>query len=164
MKLSFLLRGLFIVAPLLAVFSQPSLEAYTDAILASPDEIWKAAEEVLEPYGIHKSDAQKYFLETRWIEDRVPRKRNLLPVIQLSARVKQTFERRYRIKVQISEVGNETQITIKGKFQDRPLAIHPQNRWRPAKPQFEDFDAERQIFYKILRQLEINRLERTELR
>ncbi len=134
-----------------------SLQAYTDEVQAGFEEIWKAAEDVLTPYGIRKMSLEEKRLETKWIEDRVLRTRRLLPVGS-EVKIKQLFARRYRIFVQLEDKPSGTQISVKGRFQIKSTEDVPQLRWNSVlKPQLVDYDVERDIFFKILRRLEDSR-------
>lgn len=135
----------------------PRLEAYTDEIQASTEEIWKAVEDVLKPYGIRKVSVEEKRIETKWIQDRVLRSRRVLP-IGSKREIKQLFDRRYRILVQLDERPSSTQIAVKGRFQIKSPENIPQLHWNTVlKPQLVDYEVEREMFYKILRRVEDSR-------
>lgn len=140
----------------LVILSPQKLWAYTDVILIAPDELWKAIEEVMKPYGIKKMDSKKYSIQSKWVEDQVERKRPVIPILKTNIAVTQTSDRRYRIKISLEKVDLGTQIRIQGEFQEKLQLMdgHPQNPWKKVKPQMADYNIERDFFYKILRQLE----------
>jgi hypothetical protein len=128
--------------------------AYTDQITVKVEEAWSAAEEVLKPYGFHKIDPEAKTLETKWMKDRIVRKGKGVFKNLTSA----TYERRYRLKVKINPRAFDTEIEVRGVFQERPLA--PNSNiflWKKVRPRTEDFDVERNIFMRILNRLELNR-------
>ncbi|HXV28610.1 MAG TPA: hypothetical protein VD913_06575 [bacterium] len=143
--------GGFLVLSLLGC---PALGAYTDEIEAGVDEVWKAAQDVLKPYGIRKMLPEDKRLETKWIEDRVVRETRLLP-IGPNKKLKHTNDRRYRIRVQLDEKPSGVEVKVKGRFQIKPTEDLPQLRWRAVvKPELADYDVERQFFFKILKRIE----------
>ena len=138
-----ILLGLFLISVLHSA-------SYTDRIAVKADEAWPAVLQVLQPYGIQK---QKPMTEaqTNWIEDEVKRSRGVLKKF-FSA----NYSRRYRIDVALAEDLYETDIRIRGVFQERSAdaAMGP---WRPTKMQRQDYEVEHEFFNKILHQIEANR-------
>jgi len=149
----------WIFGALLFLVSSSCAEAYTDEIEANFDEVWKAGEQILQPYGIRNSKVDKKEMESKWIEDLVVRSRRLLPV-GFKGKIHQTYQRRYRVRIQIKEgVPHQTvQLTVKGFFQIKPSDALPQRPWESVgKPQMVDYEIERNFFFKILHQIEHNR-------
>jgi hypothetical protein len=139
-----------------AGFQIPLSSAYTDSIEASPEEIWKAAEQVLTPHGISKSKLDKWQIKSKWIEDRVERKRKLFP-LGGGPSMRQVYLRRYHIQIQLKVIDNsQTELSVKGIFQEKSVEALPQLTWRLVKPQLADYNVERDFFFRILRQLEAN--------
>ena len=134
------------------------LNAYTDEIQVSSDEVWKAAEEVFKPIGIHKFNPKKRIIESDWIQDHVKRSSRLFPVGPQTT-VKRTYDRRYRVHVQINEDSPlQAQVVVKGRFQLSSPEPYAMPRWHSViKPTIEDYDIERDFFFKILRKIEDNR-------
>jgi hypothetical protein len=149
-------RTVFACLCLFLLLQEPAA-AYTDDIQAPAEQVFKAAREVLEPFGIRKMDPEKKQIESQWIEDRVVRTRRLLP-IGIKTKLKQTYDRRYRIQIECQETPPITRITVKGRFQVKLVEGYPISHWQLVKPQLVDYDAERDFFFKILRKLEENRL------
>ncbi len=145
-------KHIFLFAVLLFSFSR-ALYAYTDQITVKAEEAWKMTLEVLSPRGISKQDDKNYVLETKWVTDRVTRSRGLLKNI-----AKQTYERRYRLKVKVTQRDYDTEIEIRGTFQERP---YEQNSsillWKKYRPEGIDYDLERQTFMQILNRLALAR-------
>ncbi len=132
------------------------VHAYTDQITASPQEIWKAAQEVLKPRGFKKVDEKNLILETKWSVDRVTRSRGLLK----SVNAKQSYERRHRLMVKIRKRDYDTELEIRGVFMERPVETNQLLiSWSKYKPEGQDYDLERQAFMQILNRLEIARRE-----
>ena len=128
--------------------------AYTDQITVKADEAWQAAQEVLKIHGFHKVDAASKTLQTKWIQDRVVRKGKWV----LKNVASQTYERRYRLTVTVVQRAFDTELQIRGTFNERPItsAAVPLS-WKKVHPKSEDFDVERAIFMRILNRLEIAR-------
>ncbi len=140
--------------PVFLLFCTASAHAYTDQITVKAGEAWQAALDVLKPYGFHKTDAKNYTLETNWISDQVVRKGKWL----LKNVASKTYDRRYRITLKVLQRDYDTEIEIRGKFQERPHEMNSQLiLWTSVKPESEDFDAERAIFMRILSRLELAR-------
>ena len=126
---------------------------YTDEIELKTEEVWLAVKEVFKPYGFFKLDEEKRELRTQWIEDTVVRSRSLLPFGGFKE-VRRTVNRRYQLSVKLKEIAGVVQVKINGKFQEQSREGRPQWTWRTVKPQSEDYDIERQYFFKILNHLQ----------
>src|SRR3989338_7550095 len=127
----------------------PSLAfAYTDDVQAGIDEVWQAAGKVFSPAGIHKADENKKYLESRWMEDEVIRKNHLFKDI-----TSQVYRRHYRMKISLSEAGENVQIGVKGDFEEKPKQSPVTAPWRKLKPEMQDYDLERVFFMRILAQM-----------
>lgn len=128
------------------------LYAYTDQITVKADEAWTAVQEVLKN-RIQKIDQEKKVLETKWKTDMVRRARG--PLKEYMSR---TVDRRYRFKVTVTQRDYDSEIEIRGSFQERP---HEPNSyvlaWEKVKPETEDFDVERALFMQILNRIELAR-------
>lgn len=143
MKKTFLL--LFLLA---AVLGQGTASArYSDEIAVSVDEVWKAAKNALGPIGLRKVDDKNFYLETKWIVDRIKRRNKLL--LDMPS---QEYDRRYRMKIQLKDRSGDTAIEIKGVFQQKNPNIE-QKTWSVVLPKADDLDVEQEIFMKILNEL-----------
>lgn len=127
--------------------------AYTDQVTVKADEAWAAALEVLKPKGFEKIDERNYTVETKWTQDRVIRSRGILKNI-----ASQSYERRYRLTVKVIQRDYDTEIEVRGKFQERPVETNQHLiLWRKYRPEGSDYDIERQVFMQILNRLQLNR-------
>ncbi|OGW79060.1 MAG: hypothetical protein A2Z83_02245 [Omnitrophica bacterium GWA2_52_8] len=129
----------------------PAASAYTDEIGLMPDAIWQALQDLGKDCGIKHQDRKKMEFETWWIEDIVRRSRGMTKGILF-----QEYQRRYRIKIKLTEKKYTTFISIKGIFQERPREGNPNASWRKVKPESVDYAAERDFFQKLLQQLAKN--------
>jgi hypothetical protein len=128
--------------------------AYTDQITVKADEAWQAAQEVLKTSGFHKLDHKTKTLQTKWIQDRVVRKGKGV----LKNFTSETVERRYRLTVRVIQRDFDTEIDIRGSFQERTMGNnHTSISWKKVRTQSEDLDIERAIFMRILNRLELAR-------
>ena len=116
-----------------------------------PDAIWQALQDLGKDCGIKHQDRKKMEFETWWIEDIVRRSRGMTKGILF-----QEYQRRYRIKIKLTEKKYTTFISIKGIFQERPREGNPNASWRKVKPESVDYAAERDFFQKLLQQLAKN--------
>jgi len=149
MKLKLLIACfLFLTAP-------PAVFAYLDEVLMTPEEVWTASKTVLQSTGIAVENKETYQLQGKWIEDYVRKEKDLLPKgMGRSITLPSTVRRRYQMRVQLKELPTGTQIQVSGKYQERPVsAPEHQARWRYVKPSTEDYELERILFFKILREL-----------
>jgi hypothetical protein len=83
----------------------------------------------------------------------------LLPLNKLDITTRQTFDRRYRINIKWEEAKPFTRVAVKGTFQVKPSEFHPGMPWRFVKPRLKESTIERDFFFKLLRQIEDNRLK-----
>ena len=128
--------------------------AYTDQITVKAEEAWQVAQNVLKSTGFKKLDPEKKVLETQWVHDRVLRKgKGLLKLI-----ASQTYDRRYRLRVRVTQRAFDSEIEIRGTFQERPMGpVSSKLSWKQVRPQTEDFDIERALFMRILNHLQMAR-------
>ena len=139
---------------MLTGFLNSALWAYTDQITVKSDEAWQAAQEVLKPSGIDKLDPATKTIRTKWTHDRVVRKGK--GVFKNIASV--TMERRYRMTVHVIQRPFDTEIEVRGDFQERTMGVNQTSyTWTKVKTKSEDFDLERATFMRILNRLEIAR-------
>ncbi|MBI3307178.1 MAG: hypothetical protein HYZ84_05165 [Candidatus Omnitrophica bacterium] len=136
------------------IFSAP-LYAYTEHIAAPLEDIWKASQEALKPYGILKSDEKNSILESRWIQEKVTREHHLF----ITA-LKKDYWRRMRIRVRLKKTEYSTRIEVRGSYQYRAVDAPWHGVWRPLKVTGQDRERERDFFFKILRQLEQDKLSK----
>jgi len=141
--------GLFFLS---LFFQSADAMSYQTDIRADSDEIYAAALEALESYGIEKADATDKTIETKWITDQSERKRSFL----LFKTVKK-FERKYQMKVNITEGDRFTHVSVISTFLFRSADASIQTPWRALKTTYEDSSLEKQLFTKILAQAEYRR-------
>ena len=128
---------------------------YYDQVAVPSDEIFEAARQVLDAsYGIQKADSHKKSLQSQWYEDRVVRSRGLLKKFTQKA-----YHRRYRIHIQLKDTPEGTDVKVKGAFQEKSNDAPPGVPWRPVKTEGIDLQIEREIFSKILTQMEEIRMK-----
>jgi hypothetical protein len=134
---------------------QPMALAYLDEVLMTPDEIWSATKLVLEPTGIASENKASYTIKSKWMEDIIRKEKKLLPrAVGGGPTMARTVRRRCQMTVVLKELPTGTQIQISGKYQERPLsAPEHQARWKFVKPSTEDYELERLLFFKILREM-----------
>lgn len=126
----------------------PMAQAYFgDQIHASESEVWEAAAKVFKPYGVYKQKKYKK-LTTRWNEDQVSRRRGLLRNYR-----KQSYDRRYRIHMELKEEHNFTHTSIKIEAQEKPFGSIRELMWRKAKTDYQEEQMEKEIFMKIINEL-----------
>ena len=147
-------RRFFLVFSIVFVFCfLPWLEAsYFDQVAIPQGEIWQAAYRVLEPYGIKKADPVKGVIETKWVEDKVRRSKTGF----FHDILKQQYFRRYRLKLSLKEAMGLTDVQLRGSFQIRSTS-GPMTAWRTTKTTGVDHQLEREVFFKILTQIENSR-------
>lgn len=134
----------------------PSAYGYLDEVLTSPAEVWDAAVTLLErEEGIKSQDRDKGVLTSEWMEDTVRKEKRMFPsMVGVDKTLASTVRRRSRMRIQLTETATGTQIQITGKFQEKPLTGPPhQVRWEKIKPDTEDYDLERQLFFEILEEI-----------
>ncbi len=149
----FLISFMMVSAPF-----QKTAAAYTDQITVKADEAWRAALEVVKSYGLHKMDARKKFLETDWVQDTVVRKGKWV----FKGIFSKTYERRYRLSVRVTQRDYDSEIEVRGNFQER--SKEPNSylfSWQKVKPDGDDLDVERVVFMRILNRLELARSSQT---
>ena len=128
--------------------------AYTDQITVKADEAWQAAQEVLKKDGFDHLDSESKTLRTKWIYDQVVRK-GKGPLKKITS---VTMERRYRMSVHVVQRPFDTEIEVRGNFQERTMGNNRTSiSWKKVRTKSEDFDLERAIFMRILNRLEIAR-------
>lgn len=129
--------------------------AYLDEVLMTPEEVWRASKLVLETDGIRVENKENYTLKSRWIEDYVRKEKKIFPdALGRGLTLPSTTRRRYQMTVVLTELPTGTQIQISGKYQERPISSpEHQARWKFIKPTTEDYELERILFFKILREM-----------
>ena len=139
------LFGLF----LFFVLIPHSQAMYSDDVIVHMDSGWKAAQNVAKPTGIKKADEKKHKLETHWTEDQVVRRSG-----PLKKWTSQTYRRRFRYTIQLTQQHELLHFEILGEFEQKPAQSPPQAPWRKAPPFSEDYDVERSVFMQILGELQ----------
>lgn len=126
--------------------------AYVDQLQAPADEVWLAVHQTAVPLGIKKENEAKRELETKWKEDRVVRKDKLSRGI-----FKQSYKRRTRYKIFLTETDGLSEVSIKAKYQFKNPDAGINGLWKTFKPDSEDKEMERALFFQILRRVEENK-------
>lgn len=129
--------------------------AYTDNILASKEEVWDAAVEVMAEKGIESKDFEKGKIKSKWVEDLVVRRNKLAKSI-----LKATYKRRSRYQVFIEEMGVETVLQVKGSYQFKPSNTDFRVLWKTLKPSYDDRLTEQEIFYDVLKAMGDKKLKK----
>ena len=91
-------------------------------------------------------------LETKWKEDRVVRANKLTRGF-----FKESYIRRTRYKIFLTETGGLSEVSIKGKHQFKNPDAGIKALWKTFKPNSEDKEMERSLFFQILRRVEENK-------
>ena len=72
--------------------------------------------------------------------------------------VTKTVRRRYRLRIVVEEKAQGSLLNIRGKFQERPFDDRPQTPWNKITPGTEDYQVERETFFKILEVMQKSRV------
>ena len=124
--------------------------AYSEEIGLSIDKVSPAVKAVAQAYsGIAKSKDEGRWIETKWKEDYVVRKSKILKNI-ISAK----YKRRHKLRIKLTPNLSFTKIEISGFYQQKKPDVAPSIPWQTIKPKLDDLDLERELFFKILKQLE----------
>jgi len=151
------IRKRFSLLIILGLVSLPfSAFAYTDQIALNIEEVWEAVNQMLLPHGIYKDSSEKKVIQSDWITDRVTLSKKPLP-FKFVGEIKKSYERRYRLHIQLKEQDSKTQVIVRGLFQRRPIGIRPNVIWRRSKPTSEDYLVEKDFFFDLLEQLQKNK-------
>lgn len=126
--------------------------SYETDIRADAEEIYAAALKALESYGIETADAVEKTIETKWVTDVSERKKSVF-----GFKMKKKYERKHRIKIRISEIERFTHVSVKAQFLFRQADASGQTPWRTLKTTREDDNLEKQVFQRILAQVEYQR-------
>lgn len=133
--------------------SSPAFAVFEDEVDASPDEIFLASEQVIQrDYGVYKANAGKKRVESKWNQDIVKRSRGMFKNI-----LKQGVYRRYKLRADVKMKEKMPVLQIKGTFQERSTGTDANIPWNSVKMVSADHRLERELFFKILTQLEDNR-------
>ncbi len=152
------MRKVLLVMLFVVFAGMSSLDAYTDQITVKAPEAWQVALKIMKPYGIKKEDPKTMTIETKWIKDTVVRSRG--PLKKLTGKY---YERRYRLKVSVTQRDYDTEIQIKGRYQIRSLDTRSNLiLWETIKPTAQDYQIEQDIFMNILKTLEVARNSETQ--
>ena len=147
------LRGaVFVAAGFILVLMPKDIFAYTDQITVKSEEAWQAVQDVLKNQ-IKTIDHNAKTLETKWVQDTIKRSRG-----PFKAYTSKTVDRRYQLKIKLVQRPYDTEIEIRGVFQERPHELeYHQLSWQKIHPEMADFDIERRVFMQILNRLELSR-------
>lgn len=125
---------------------------FYEEVGAQSQEVYDAAMYVLEPFGFKVRDEKKFILETKWIEDRVVREKNLY----LTKNPKNLI-RQYRIRISLKPWPRYTEVRIDTKLRFKPVDATIATPWRTLKADRQDYELKRDIFQKVLAQMELRR-------
>lgn len=126
--------------------------AYHEEVGADVQEVYAAALDVLKDYGIDKQDKEKFTIETDWVEARSERSKSLVLF-----KIQKSYVRRTRFKLTFKRWPRYTEIDIRAEYKFKPFDASDTAPWRKMKPKFQDYNQERELFRKILAQIEFNR-------
>lgn len=143
--------GLFLVTSL--GIAAPAW-AYTDRVDASAQEIYDAAIKSFEKQGLSQSDPQKKTLTTKWMHSRIrrARQRRFVPL-----ELKENVDFRYQMEVEIKEGKAYSEVSVHGRFEEKPTGAPPQQSWKQSYSSKELYFKEREFFFNILNTLEIQK-------
>ena len=146
-----ILAGLLIIA-FLGSPAQPARAEYIDEIHAPVEEVWETALQVLKPYGIHKKKEKSHFVETKWAEDTVSRRYGRFMKFK-----KQSFTRRYKIQMRMSQDYDFVRVQTKLKSEEKPFNSVRDTGWKKSQPDYQEYLLEKEAFMKVVRRIESNR-------
>lgn len=138
---------------ILEIFPQAAW-CYSDRIDASPQEIFDAAKACFAKQGIYKENAEKKTLTSKWAYSRIRRRRNR-PFIPLD--LKENIDLRHQMSVSIEPGKNYSDVSVVGRFEEKPTDAAPQQAWKHAITSKELYFKEREVFFEILKCLEVQR-------
>lgn len=125
---------------------------FYEEVGAQSQEVYEAAMYILEPHGLKVQDGKKLILETKWIEDRVVREKNFYV-----SKGPGNYIRQYRMRVSLKAWPRYTEIRIDTHLRYKPVDATIATPWRTLKPERQDYELKRDVFQKILAQMEIRR-------
>ena len=146
------IRRTILVIGIFTTISSAEVWAYIDQVQAPADEVWLAVHQTGSSLGIKKENEAKRELETKWKEDRVVRANKLTRGF-----FKESYIRRTRYKILLTETGGLSEVSIKGKHQFKNPDAGIKALWKTFKPNSEDKEMERSLFFQILRRVEENK-------
>jgi len=128
--------------------------AYSDRVDAPVKEIYAAAISCFEKEGIYKSNEEKASLTTKWVSQTIrrDRKRRFIPT-----RMKETVDIRYKMKFDFQEGVNYSDVSIVGRFEEKPADGSPMQPWKSSPSDKEFYFKERAFFFKLLGCIEANK-------
>ena len=126
--------------------------AYHEEIGAGSKEVFIAALQALKPYGINQQDEEKLYIETDWVLGSSERTTSLY-----FTKIQKTLQRRTKFKVSFKAWPRYTEVDIRAEDQFKRASSSEKAPWRKMKPAFDDYSQERELFRKILSQIEFNR-------
>lgn len=130
----------------------PCAFAYHEEVGAEAQEVFAAAREVLRSYGLSREDSQNLFLESNWVMGRSERSRSLILF-----KIRKDYLRQTRFRIQLKRWPRFTEIEIRADYRFKRPDGAASAPWRKMKPKFQDYSQERDLFRKILAQVEFNR-------
>ncbi len=135
---------------LIEVLSLPVF-AYSDRVDAPAQEIYEAAKIAFSKEGIYKENPEKMSLTTKWIYTRIrrSRKRRFVPL-----ELKENVDLRYQMQINVEAGKNYSEVSVVGRFQEKPTDAPPQQVWKQSYSSKELYFKEREAFMKILSSLE----------
>ena len=126
--------------------------AIEEEVGAPAPEIFHAAMAALTPYGIHKKDEEKFYLESKYIEDRVERREK-----HFFFKNRRDYDRRYRVKITLTPWPRYAVVKVEVDPRYRSPDGNIAAPWRKLKEGRDGYELEREFFRRILAQLEASR-------
>lgn len=147
-------RSALIIVFVAMIFRTPSGAAYETDIRADIQEVYSAALAVLKPYGIHKADEAAHLIETEWIPGETSRRRSFFGI-----GMTRKYQKKSQVTLHLDQGERFTHVNISSRFLFKDFSSSPQSPWRNLRPSHEDAGIEKEMFRRILAQMEINRLK-----
>lgn len=141
-----------ITAVFFLVFFYPAaVWAYTDRVDASAQEIYDAALVCFEEDGIYQTDSAEHYLVTKWKYETIrrSRKRQFIPTM-----LKETVEIRHQMKMDIDEGQAYSDVSIRGRFEEKRADASPMQPWKYSSSSKELYFKERDVFFRLLKCIE----------
>lgn len=137
----------YLVFSALILFPGPAT-ALEEDVEATPGELFSVSREILSESGLDIEDPEKGILQSQWIEDTVMRTHP-----HLGGFAQKRFDRRTRLRIEITPWTVFTKIRLLSEFRYRPAGSSRTAPWRELKPDSSDYAVEQVYFGRILEKL-----------
>lgn len=141
----------FFLIVVLALVYPCAAWAYSDRVDAPAQEIYTAALGCFEQDGIYKTDPAQHSLVTKWQYETIrrTRKRQFIPTM-----LKETVEIRYQMQMDIDEGDAYSDVSIRGRFEEKRADAPPMQPWKYSSSSKELYFKEREVFFRLLKCVE----------